>query len=92
MIIIIIVGKHSNNFQEEVQKLAGQIQYVKIVGMLMDNRHIREKKDGYFSRLVVTEKICNRTEVKTLLLIRSSHCVQIIYQSNNFIEIILPNT
>ena len=37
-------------FQEEVQKLAGQIQYIKIVGMLMDNRHIREKKEGYFSR------------------------------------------
>jgi len=40
------------SFQEEIQKLAGQVQYVKIVGMLMENRHIREKKDGYFSRYI----------------------------------------
>ena len=31
--------------------MAGQIQYVKIVGMLMDNHHIKStKKDGYFSK------------------------------------------
>ena len=35
----------------EIQKLAGQIQYVKVVGMLMDNHHIKNpKKDGYFSK------------------------------------------
>ena len=38
------------SFQEEIQKLAGQIQYLKIVGMLMENRHIKPKKDGYFSK------------------------------------------
>ena len=36
--------------QEEIQKLAGQIQYLKIVGMLTENRHIKPKKDGYFSK------------------------------------------
>ena len=38
------------SFQEEIQKLAGQIEHMKIVGMLTDNRHIRAKKDGYFTK------------------------------------------
>ncbi len=36
--------------QDEIQKLAAQIQYLKIVGMLSDNRHIKSKKDGYFNK------------------------------------------
>lgn len=40
----------NEELKEEIQKLAGQIQYLKIVGMLMENRHIRAKKDGYFSK------------------------------------------
>ena len=30
--------------------MAGQIEHMKIVGMLTDNRHIRAKKDGYFTK------------------------------------------
>jgi len=41
----------NEELKEEIQKLAGQIQYVKVVGMLMDNHHIKNpKKDGYFSK------------------------------------------
>ena len=40
----------NEELKEEIQKLAGQIQYVKIVGMLMDNHHLKPKKDGYFSK------------------------------------------
>jgi len=40
----------NEELKEEIQKLAGQIQYLKIVGMLMENRHIKPKKDGYFSK------------------------------------------
>jgi len=40
----------NEELKEEIQKLAGQIQYLKIVGMLTENRHIKPKKDGYFSR------------------------------------------
>ena len=37
-------------FQEEIQKLAGQVQYLKIVGMLTENRHLKNKQEGYFSK------------------------------------------
>merc|ERR1719270_379439 len=40
----------NEELKEEIQKLAGQIQYLKIVGMLTENRHIKPKKDGYFSK------------------------------------------
>ena len=40
----------NEELKEEIQKLAGQIQYLKIVGMLMENRHIKPKRDGYFSK------------------------------------------
>lgn len=36
-------------FQEEIQKLAGQIEFMKIVHMEMNNRHLRPKPGGYFS-------------------------------------------
>lgn len=36
-------------FQEEVQKLAAQIEFMKIVHMEMNNRHLKPKLGGYFS-------------------------------------------
>ena len=35
--------------QEEIQKLAAQIEFMKIVHMEMHNRHIKPKLGGYFS-------------------------------------------
>lgn len=35
--------------QEEVQKLAAQIEFMKIVQMEMHNRHLRPRPGGYFS-------------------------------------------
>lgn len=35
--------------QEEIQKLAAQIEFMKIVHMEMYNRHIKPKAGGYFS-------------------------------------------
>lgn len=35
--------------QEEIQKLAAQIEFMKIVNMEMNNRHIKPKPGGYFS-------------------------------------------
>jgi len=40
----------NEELKEEIQKLAGQIEYLKIVGMLVENPHIKPKKDGYFSK------------------------------------------
>lgn len=37
------------NFQEEIQKLAAQIEFMKIVNMEMNNRHIKPKPGGYFT-------------------------------------------
>lgn len=36
-------------FQEEIQKLAARIEFMKIVHMEMHNRHIKPKMGGYFS-------------------------------------------
>ena len=38
------------SMQEEIAKLAGQIQFLKIVGMISENRHLKAKKDGYFTK------------------------------------------
>lgn len=35
--------------QEEVQKLAAQIEFMKIVQMEMHNRHLRPRPGGYFT-------------------------------------------
>ena len=40
----------NEELKEEIQKLASQIQYVKIVGMMMENHHLKSKKEGYFSK------------------------------------------
>ena len=37
--------------QEEIQKLAGQIEFMRIVNMEMNNRHIKPKPGGYFSTI-----------------------------------------
>ena len=44
------VYEENEELKEEIQKLAGQLEYLKIVGMLIDNRHVKPRKDGYFSR------------------------------------------
>ncbi|CAB0016641.1 unnamed protein product [Nesidiocoris tenuis] len=36
-------------FQEEIQKLAGQIEFMRIVSMEMNNRHVKPRPGGYFS-------------------------------------------
>jgi len=36
-------------YQEEIQKLAARIEFMKIVHMEMHNRHIKPKMGGYFS-------------------------------------------
>lgn len=36
-------------FQEEIQKLAGQIEFMRIVHMEMNNRHLKPKPGGYFT-------------------------------------------
>lgn len=35
--------------QEEIQKLAGQIEFMKIVNMEVNNRHLKPKPGGYFT-------------------------------------------
>lgn len=35
--------------QEEIQKLAAQIEFMKIVHMEMNNRHLKPKPGGYFN-------------------------------------------
>ena len=40
----------NEELKEEVAKLAAQVQYLKIVGMLADNIHVKPKRDGYFSK------------------------------------------
>lgn len=37
-------------FQEEVQKLASQIEFMKIVHMEVNNRHLKPKHGGFFSQ------------------------------------------
>ena len=75
----------SLSLQEEIQKLAGQIQYLKIVGMLMENRHIKPKKDGYFSKencskhfqhflirvrhIEQNKYVCKIEQIKTIILL-----------------------
>lgn len=35
--------------KEEIQKLAGQIEFMRIVSMEMNNRHVKPKPGGYFA-------------------------------------------
>lgn len=46
---ISISNYHICILQEEIQKLAAQIEFMKIVHMEMYNRHIKPKAGGYFS-------------------------------------------
>lgn len=39
----------SDCFQEEIQKLAAQIEFMRIVNMEMNNRHLKPKPGGYFN-------------------------------------------
>lgn len=41
--------QENEELKEEIQKLAGQIEFMKIVNMEMNNRHLRPKPGGYFS-------------------------------------------
>ncbi|VVC90381.1 unnamed protein product [Leptidea sinapis] len=41
--------QENEQLKEEVQKLAAQIEFMKIVQMEMNNRHLRPKPGGYFS-------------------------------------------
>lgn len=41
--------QENEELKEEIQKLAAQIEFMKIVHMEMHNRHIKPKMGGYFS-------------------------------------------
>lgn len=41
--------------QEEIQKLAAQIEFMKIVNMEMNNRHIKPKPGGYFTTVTALQ-------------------------------------
>lgn len=43
--------QENEELKEEIQKLAGQIEFMKIVHMEMNNRHVKPKTGGYFSSL-----------------------------------------
>ncbi|XP_060523083.1 probable G-protein coupled receptor CG31760 isoform X2 [Cylas formicarius] len=43
--------QENEELKEEIQKLAAQIEFMKIVHMEMNNRHIKPKAGGYFSAL-----------------------------------------
>lgn len=57
-------------FQEEIQKLAAQIEYMKIVQMEINNRHVRPKTGGYF-----TTQLNAPTVVHSPLLYTKSVCL-----------------
>lgn len=44
-----ILVTHLFDIQEEIQKLAAQIEFMKIVHMEMNNRHVKPKVGGYFT-------------------------------------------
>ncbi|KAL1115882.1 hypothetical protein AAG570_006171, partial [Ranatra chinensis] len=48
--------QENEELKEEIQKLAGQIEFMKIVSMEVNNRHIRPKAGGYFA--VNTSGLC----------------------------------
>ncbi|XP_014256186.1 probable G-protein coupled receptor CG31760 [Cimex lectularius] len=41
--------QENEELKEEIQKLAGQIEFMRIVSMEMNNRHVKPKPGGYFS-------------------------------------------
>ncbi|XP_046675127.1 probable G-protein coupled receptor CG31760 [Homalodisca vitripennis] len=41
--------QENEELKEEIQKLAGQMEFMKIVHMEMNNRHLKMKPGGYFS-------------------------------------------
>ncbi|KAK9717653.1 Tc5 transposase DNA-binding domain [Popillia japonica] len=43
--------QENEELKEEIQKLAAQIEFMKIVHMEMNNRHVKPKAGGYFSSL-----------------------------------------
>lgn len=46
---IVIVFVFNYVLKEEIQKLAAQIEFMRIVNMEMNNRHIKPKPGGYFT-------------------------------------------
>ncbi|CAH1399614.1 unnamed protein product [Nezara viridula] len=44
--------QENEELKEEIQKLAGQIEFMKIVSMEVNNRHVKPKPGGYFSGIV----------------------------------------
>lgn len=43
--------QENEELKEEIQKLAAQIEFMKIVHMEVNNRHVKPKTGGYFSSL-----------------------------------------
>lgn len=43
--------QENEELKEEIQKLAAQIEFMKIVHMEMNNRHVKPKTGGYFTTL-----------------------------------------
>ena len=55
--------------------MAGQIEYLKIVGMLIENPHIRSKKDGYFSKENCTKQL--NQSLKKVQFLKSIYTVNV---------------
>lgn len=47
--------------KEEVQKLAAQVEYMRIVHMERNNRHIKPKPGGYFTQAMQLHSSVNKT-------------------------------
>ncbi|XP_054266088.1 probable G-protein coupled receptor CG31760 [Macrosteles quadrilineatus] len=61
--------QENEELKEEIQKLAGQMEFMKIVHMEMNNRHLKMKPGGYFSsgNTVVLQSPVSRTSAGFVL-------------------------
>lgn len=58
--------------QEEIQKLAAQIEFMKIVNMEMNNRHIKPKPGGYFTSVASIQSPTTKVTVAQTQTSRNS--------------------
>lgn len=65
MMILIIIYNFHYILQEEIQKLAAQIEFMKIVNMEVNNRHIKPKPGGYFSTVSLQSPMVKGTISQT---------------------------
>lgn len=58
----IFAFSYFRNVQEEIQKLAAQIEFMRIVNMEVNNRHIKPKPGGYFTITTVQNTVVKSTQ------------------------------